>query len=170
MSQTVSQRESVQIEEKRAKDITVESTDLEAMDQNAGTGVGGAGGGSNKNLVALITAGLGFSTATVAAKMGLFGEGSYASNALIGQDLGSAFLCAILGAVFVKLNTVSVAQQWLEPRDARKVIHTLSGPLFMLFWPIFSSEPGARAFASVVPLVNAVRLVTAAYGGMYFVV
>eukprot|EP00978_Attheya_sp_CCMP212_P032681 scaffold128691_cov57-Attheya_sp.AAC.1 len=166
MSQTVSPHESVQIEEKRAKDIEGESTELESIDQNAATvvGGGGGGGGSNKNVVALITAGLGFSTATVAAKMGLLGEGSYASNALIGQDLGSAFLCAILGAAFVKLNTVSVAQKWLEPRDARKVIHTLSGPLFMLFWPIFSSEPGARAFASVVPLVNAVRLVTAAYG------
>jgi len=52
----------------------------------------------------------------------------------------------------------------LQPRDARKLIHTLSAPLFMLVWPLFSSATGARWFAVIVPLLNAVRLWLAGAG------
>jgi hypothetical protein len=42
----------------------------------------------------------------------------------------------------------------LEPKDSRKIIHTLSAPLFLLFWPVFSDAAGARFFCAVVPLIN----------------
>uniref|UniRef100_A0A7S0KYC2 phytol kinase n=1 Tax=Asterionellopsis glacialis TaxID=33640 RepID=A0A7S0KYC2_9STRA len=41
------------------------------------------------------------------------------------------------------------------------MIHTLSAPLFMLFWPCFSMAEGARFFAAIVPFINAVRLFVA---------
>ena len=52
----------------------------------------------------------------------------------------------------------------LDPRDARKLIHTLSAPLFVLVWPLFSNALGARVFASIVPFLNAIRLLVAGMG------
>lgn len=46
----------------------------------------------------------------------------------------------------------------IESRDARKIIHTLSAPLFMLLWPLYSGAYGARVFASIVPLLNTLKL------------
>jgi dolichol kinase len=64
---------------------------------------------------------------------------------------------------FVKFNTWCVAQQYMIPRDARKVIHTLSAPLFILLWPLYTNTTiGARYFAVIVPILNALRLYFAA--------
>ncbi|KAG1327116.1 Phytol kinase 1, chloroplastic [Cocos nucifera] len=51
---------------------------------------------------------------------------------------------------------ISTSEQSLS----RKVVHVLSGLLFMSSWPIFSSSIEARYFAAIVPLVNCIRLVT----------
>jgi len=53
---------------------------------------------------------------------------------------------------------------YLQPRDSRKLIHTLSAPLFMIVWPLFSNAAGARWFAVIVPLLNAVHLWLAGAG------
>ncbi|KAL1201453.1 Phytol kinase 1 [Cardamine amara subsp. amara] len=42
---------------------------------------------------------------------------------------------------------------------SRKLVHILSGLLFVLSWPIFSGSSEARYFAAFVPLVNGLRLV-----------
>ncbi|KAJ1435839.1 putative phytol kinase 1, chloroplastic [Sesbania bispinosa] len=41
---------------------------------------------------------------------------------------------------------------------SRKLVHILSGLLFLVSWPIFSNSPKARYFAAFVPLVNCLRL------------
>ena len=86
------------------------------------------------------------------------------TDALIARDLGVSLLCAVLGLAFVKAITTLASKEILEPRDSRKIIHTLSAPLFMVFWPLFSDSGGARVFAGIVPLANAVRLYVAATG------
>jgi phytol kinase len=108
---------------------------------------------------------------TGAAKLGLlYGpvmpDGSFGpySDALILRDVGAAVLTAVLGYAYVTLNTIAVDRGILEPRDSRKLIHTFSAPLFILFWPIFSDATGARAFCAIVPALNAVRLFAAASG------
>eukprot|EP00956_Cyclotella_meneghiniana_P015508 scaffold23809_cov62-Cyclotella_meneghiniana.AAC.14 len=52
----------------------------------------------------------------------------------------------------------------LDSRDARKIIHTLSGPLFIFVWPLFSHALGARVFATIVPFLNGIRLFVAGTG------
>ena len=84
--------------------------------------------------------------------------------ALLGRDLGASVGIGALAYAFVQLNTYAVSVNRLPPRDARKIIHTCSAPLYMMFWPLFSSAPGARVFCAVVPLLNALRLVWAATG------
>lgn len=74
------------------------------------------------------------------------------------RDMGSSLLCAVLGTVWVKLWTTTTKNELITPLLTRKIIHTTSAPLFMLFWPIFSSSEYARFFACVVPALNALKL------------
>lgn len=104
-------------------------------------------------------------TVAAAAKVGLIPgslDGTPYSNMAILQDAAATLLTATLGYLFVYLNTYAVSKEWLSPRDSRKLIHTLSAPLFMLFWPLFTSMAGARVFAAIVPALNALRLYLAA--------
>lgn len=87
------------------------------------------------------------------------------SPSLVLRDASSAALCIAAATVFVKAVTHSAKIGILEPRDSRKIIHTLSAPLFMILWPLFSDAYGARVFAGIVPLLNALRLYLAGTGG-----
>ncbi|GMY23123.1 probable phytol kinase 1, chloroplastic isoform X1 [Fagus crenata] len=50
-------------------------------------------------------------------------------------------------------------QLWVKNSLSRKLVHVLSGLLFMVSWPIFSTTTEARYFACFAPLVNCLRLV-----------
>jgi len=86
------------------------------------------------------------------------------TDAMLGQDIGAAFLTGTLALVFVKGISWLAKNGYLDPRDSRKIIHTFSAPLFMLLWPIFSPAVGARFFAGVVCLANIIRLYLAGTG------
>ncbi|KAL0557195.1 hypothetical protein IC582_005713 [Cucumis melo] len=47
----------------------------------------------------------------------------------------------------------------IQQNLSRKLVHILSGLLFTMSWPIFSTSTEARFFASIVPSVNCLRLV-----------
>eukprot|EP00568_Trieres_chinensis_P000648 CAMPEP_0183296656 /NCGR_PEP_ID=MMETSP0160_2-20130417/4109_1 /TAXON_ID=2839 ORGANISM="Odontella Sinensis, Strain Grunow 1884" /NCGR_SAMPLE_ID=MMETSP0160_2 /ASSEMBLY_ACC=CAM_ASM_000250 /LENGTH=402 /DNA_ID=CAMNT_0025458289 /DNA_START=23 /DNA_END=1231 /DNA_ORIENTATION=- len=87
------------------------------------------------------------------------------SSELIIRDVGATVLTLSLAYAFVKSITFLAKRGILESRDSRKVIHTLSAPLFILFWPLFSDAVGASAFGAIVPLLNGARLVAAGAGG-----
>lgn len=97
---------------------------------------------------------------------GVFFSGSFGSYTptLIVRDVRSTVLCIAGAAAFVKGITYPSSMGYIEPRDARKIIHTCSAPLFLLLWPLFSNAYGARVFASIVPLLNALRLFVAGTG------
>jgi len=80
------------------------------------------------------------------------------SPTLIYRDLAATVFSIAAAALFVKACTYPVTVGKLQSRDSRKIIHTLSAPLFILVWPLFSNAYGARVFASIVPLMNALRL------------
>mmetsp|Transcript_13633 Transcript_13633/g.47336 ORF Transcript_13633/g.47336 Transcript_13633/m.47336 type:complete len:335 (-) Transcript_13633:47-1051(-) len=52
----------------------------------------------------------------------------------------------------------------IDPKVSRKIVHCGSGPLFLLTWPLFSSSHTAPLLASIVPTINALRLVSAGGG------
>ncbi|KAJ6802912.1 putative phytol kinase, chloroplastic [Iris pallida] len=75
------------------------------------------------------------------------------------QD-GAAAAAAMVGAYFLILLFDSLTDRKLiEQSLSRKVVHVLSGLLFMCSWPFFSSSPEARYFAAIVPLVNCMTLI-----------
>mmetsp|Transcript_5767 Transcript_5767/g.6275 ORF Transcript_5767/g.6275 Transcript_5767/m.6275 type:complete len:390 (+) Transcript_5767:197-1366(+) len=87
--------------------------------------------------------------------------GTYTTD-LIMRDCSITLLCTALALVFVKSVTSLAANDILQPRDSRKIIHMLSAPLFMLLWPFFSDTWGSRIFAASVPFLQAIRLWLAA--------
>ncbi|KAI3908243.1 hypothetical protein MKX01_027265, partial [Papaver californicum] len=80
------------------------------------------------------------------------------SNIIL-QDVGATGLVMVgaysLVLVFDNLTKNQVIQQNLS----RKLVHVLSGLLFLSCWPIFSNSGEARYFAAVVPFVNCARLI-----------
>uniref|UniRef100_I1NHQ4 phytol kinase n=1 Tax=Glycine max TaxID=3847 RepID=I1NHQ4_SOYBN len=74
----------------------------------------------------------------------------YNAGATVGV-LGGGYA---LVRAFDELTRRNILQQGLS----RKLVHILSGLLFLVSWPIFSNSPKARYFAAFVPLVNCLRL------------
>lgn len=87
------------------------------------------------------------------------------TDTMIVQDSVSAVLTAVLATILVKTITYANKEGICGPKVARKLVHTLSAPLFMLVFPIFSEADGARFFAGVVTLTNMMKLYLAGTGG-----
>mmetsp|Transcript_19011 Transcript_19011/g.40102 ORF Transcript_19011/g.40102 Transcript_19011/m.40102 type:complete len:406 (+) Transcript_19011:2-1219(+) len=86
------------------------------------------------------------------------GSCDHYAPSLILRDIASTLVCVVGALVFVKGVTYSATIGSVESRDSRKIMHTLSAPLFMLLWPLFSNAVGARFFAAIVPLLNAQKI------------
>jgi dolichol kinase/type II secretory pathway pseudopilin PulG len=154
--------------------LTLRSGASSSSNDNSEEDTPGGSPKSNRSLVVTIAL-TALTAVTAAAKVGLLpgplvalqdGQHFYApyTDALIAHDVGSTLLTATLGYTFVQIVTWAASQGYLAARDSRKIIHTLSAPLFILFWPIFSDAAGARVFCVIVPMINAIRLYTAANG------
>ncbi|XP_078174170.1 putative phytol kinase 1, chloroplastic [Carex rostrata] len=80
----------------------------------------------------------------------------------------AAATVAVTAGAYVLVYTFDnlTRRQFIQQKLSRKIVHILSGVLFMSSWPIFSSSPEARYFAAVVPLLNCARLII--YGTRLF--
>ncbi|CAH2074164.1 unnamed protein product [Thlaspi arvense] len=75
------------------------------------------------------------------------------------HDVG-ATVAVLGGAYALVLSFESLTKRNVIPQSlSRKLVHILSGLLFVISWPIFSESTLARYFAAFVPLVNCSRLV-----------
>ncbi|KAJ7974970.1 Phytol kinase [Quillaja saponaria] len=74
------------------------------------------------------------------------------------RDAGAT--AAVIGGAYVLVFIFDnlTERKLLNQGLSRKLVHILSGVLFMLCWPIFSTSTEARYFAALVPLVNCLRL------------
>ncbi|XP_039127827.1 probable phytol kinase 1, chloroplastic isoform X2 [Dioscorea cayenensis subsp. rotundata] len=80
------------------------------------------------------------------------------------QDSG-ATVAVLSGAYSLVLSFDFLTKMNLiEQNLSRKLVHVLSGVLFMSSWPIFSSTTEARYFAAIVPFINCLRLVSYGLG------
>jgi len=66
----------------------------------------------------------------------------------------------------VKLFDLLTAKGMLDQKLSRKLVHTTSGPLFVLTWPLFSAAPAAKFIAAVVPALNMMRLLSVGSGAL----
>ncbi|KAL7109651.1 hypothetical protein ACP275_06G187400 [Erythranthe tilingii] len=67
----------------------------------------------------------------------------------------------VVGGAYALVSTFDnlTRRNIIEQNLSRKLVHILSGLLFLASWPIFSTSAGARYFASLVPSLNCLRLV-----------
>eukprot|EP00928_Gymnodinium_smaydae_P045383 TRINITY_DN30264_c0_g1_i1.p1 TRINITY_DN30264_c0_g1~~TRINITY_DN30264_c0_g1_i1.p1 ORF type:complete len:329 (-),score=20.25 TRINITY_DN30264_c0_g1_i1:200-1186(-) len=91
-----------------------------------------------------------------AAKSGLLG-GTY-TDEMIARDAIITLLCSVLAVIMNRGITWGYEAGRYDSKMSRKITHTLSAPLFILTWPLFSDADGARVFASLVTLTNIYRL------------
>uniref|UniRef100_A0A7R9WVP3 Dolichol kinase n=1 Tax=Craspedostauros australis TaxID=1486917 RepID=A0A7R9WVP3_9STRA len=99
----------------------------------------------------------GISITALFAKLGVLGT-PY-TNQMIGQDILAALFCATGAYVVTQLVSVAHNRHGLSSIIARKLIHTLTGPLFTMSWVLFSTnDVGARVFAGLVTMINAYKL------------
>ncbi|XP_039042025.1 phytol kinase 1, chloroplastic-like [Hibiscus syriacus] len=81
------------------------------------------------------------------------------TTASIFQDIAaSAAVFAGAYALIFTFDTLT-RKELIQQSLSRKLVHIVSGLLFAISWPIFSNTIEARYFASLVPLVNCLRLV-----------
>jgi hypothetical protein len=172
MSETIpdvwNQEENESSEEEES-DVSENNTGVELV-TNTSSGNDTSGGTNRRALVAV--AGLtALAAVTLAAKIGVLPgmpltDGTFApyTDSIIARDAGATLLSFGLAYGFVKTITGLAKNGVIDSLTSRKIIHTFSGPLFILVWPIFSTATGARFFAAIVPIVNALRLYLAATG------
>ncbi|XP_076957341.1 phytol kinase 1, chloroplastic-like [Bidens hawaiensis] len=74
------------------------------------------------------------------------------------QDAGASVL--VVAGAYALLSGFDYLSQRriIEQNLSRKLVHILSGLLYMGCWPLFSTSTEARYFAALVPLLNCVRL------------
>jgi phytol kinase len=61
-------------------------------------------------------------------------------------------LTLVLALVWLRVNDFAAQKGWVESSLSRKIIHTGTGPIFVLCWLLFPNAPADRFIASIVPL------------------
>lgn len=72
----------------------------------------------------------------------------------------AATLTGIVGARYmVRFFELLKDRKIVDQTLSRKLVHTLAGPLFVLSWALYSSDPSARFLAMIAPALNGIRLI-----------
>ncbi|CAI5467910.1 unnamed protein product [Closterium sp. Yama58-4] len=74
------------------------------------------------------------------------------------QDVAATLFTLLGSVVWVRVFDELARRNVLDQKLSRKIVHITTGLLFMLSWPLFSSNPAARFLAVAVPVANAVRI------------
>jgi phytol kinase len=70
----------------------------------------------------------------------------------LAQDVVATSFTFIVSLLWLRLMDALAHRGLIAQQLSRKIIHTGTGPLFLLCWQLFSSQPWARFFAALVPL------------------
>lgn len=72
---------------------------------------------------------------------------------MLNNDLLALIITFSLSLLWLRINDALAHRGWVSSALSRKIIHTGTGPLFVLCWLLFSDTPSARFLASLVPLL-----------------
>ena len=84
----------------------------------------------------------------------------------LAQDIVAAALTLMLSLLWLRLIDALAHGRLLTPQLSRKIIHIGTGPLFLVCWHLFSSQPQARWFAALVPLAITAQFAAVGLGVM----
>lgn len=69
------------------------------------------------------------------------------------QDIFAAIITFVTAIAWLRLMDLLASRGVVEQKLSRKIIHTGTGPLFVLCWILFSPSDAARFLAALVPLL-----------------
>src|SRR5258707_13777433 len=69
----------------------------------------------------------------------------------LAQDIVAPSLTFLLSLLWLRLMDALAHRGVITPQLSRKLIHIGTGPLFLICWHLFSSQPWARLLAALVP-------------------
>lgn len=69
------------------------------------------------------------------------------------QDLVALFITFMAALAWLRINDLLARRGFVSRDLARKLIHTGTGPLYVLCWLLYSSGPQSRWLAALVPLI-----------------
>ncbi len=87
----------------------------------------------------------------------------YFSNKAL-QDVTATVLTMAAALTWLRAVDALAARGWLEQRLSRKIIHSGTGPLFVVCGNLFSAAAGARWAAALVPLAITLQFVAVGLG------
>jgi phytol kinase len=84
----------------------------------------------------------------------------------LAQDIVATGLTFLLSLLWLRLMDALAHRGLIAQQLSRKIIHIGTGPLFLLCWHLFSSQPWARFFAALVPLAITAQFAAVGLGLM----
>lgn len=94
----------------------------------------------------------------------LLPEASNVLTSIASYDLKVSLFVSLETLVFIKGLTSLATKEIVEPVLSRKLLHTFSGPLLLMHWPLYSGSPFASYAAALIPLLQIARLISAGSG------
>ncbi len=76
---------------------------------------------------------------------------------MLNNDLLALVITFALSLLWLRINDAFAHRGWVSSALSRKIIHTGTGPLFVLCWLLFGDEISARILAALVPLLISVQ-------------
>lgn len=76
---------------------------------------------------------------------------------MLSNGLLALLITFALAIAWLRLVDWLAQRGWIEGRLSRKIIHTGTGPLFVLCWLLFPSDPASRFLAALVPLAITIQ-------------
>lgn len=70
----------------------------------------------------------------------------------------------ILALAWLRINDFAAQKGWIGSQLSRKIIHTGTGPIFVLCWLLFTDDISARFIAAVVPLAITIQFLLIGIG------
>jgi phytol kinase len=72
---------------------------------------------------------------------------------MIGNNYIALVITLGLAVAWLRINDFAAQRGWISSALSRKIIHTGTGPIFVLCWLLFNNDPAARYLASLIPLL-----------------
>lgn len=83
---------------------------------------------------------------------------------MIESNFLATFLTFLLALVWLRINDFAAGRGWISSQLSRKIIHIGTGPIFVLCWIFFDSDPINRWLAACVPLLFSVQFLLIGLG------
>lgn len=80
------------------------------------------------------------------------------------QDSVATLILFAVAIAWLRLVNFFAAQGWIASTLSRKIIHTGTGPIFVIGWILFSDAWSARYFAALIPLAITLQFVAVGTG------